>query len=218
VQQALEKGRAEGLEEGRLQGLEQGARQSREAMEQEVATQCEVLAQAAQGLSDLLQDPQQLFAPLKRLALHMAQHIAKHELRTSPTAIDALVQNCLNALDHPIKGAVIVELNPQDKKLLEALVTTRLEGVHLEAVPQLQSGSVRVIANDMVVEDLIENRMEALARGLALVQPTSQRSLTATPSREPVTVLADKVEEENKPVETPSTDPDVNQEAGDVHP
>ena len=218
VQQALEKGRAEGLEEGRLQGLEQGARQSREAMEQEVATQCEVLAQAAQGLSDLLQDPQQLFAPLKRLALHMAQHIAKHELRTSPAAIDALVQNCLNALDHPIKGAVIVELNPQDKKLLEALVTTRLEGVHLEAVPQLQSGSVRVIANDMVVEDLIENRMEALARGLALVQPTSQRSLTATPSREPVTVLADKVEEENKPVEAPSTDPDVNEEAGDVHP
>jgi len=137
-------------------------------MEQEVATQCEVLSQVSEGLHDLLQDPQRFFNPLKRLALNMAQHIAKHELSISPQAIDALVQSCLNELDHPIKGAVIVELNPQDKKLLETLTTASLQGVHLEAVPQLASGSVRVIANDMVVEDLIENRLEALTRSLAL--------------------------------------------------
>jgi hypothetical protein len=84
----------------------------------------------------------------------------------------------LNELDHPIKGAVVVELNPQDKKLLETLTTASLQGVHLEAVPQLASGSVRVIANDMVVEDLIENRLEALARSLALKE--------VTPRAEPV--------------------------------
>ena len=168
VQEASEKGKAQGLEEGIAQGIEQGERQAREAMEQEVATQCEVLSQVAEGLHDLLQDPQRFFNPLKRLALNMAQHIAKHELSISPQAIDALVQNCLNELDHPIKGAVIVELNPQDKKLLETLTTASLQGVHLEAVPQLASGSVRVIANDMVVEDLIENRLEALTRSLAL--------------------------------------------------
>jgi flagellar biosynthesis/type III secretory pathway protein FliH len=122
----------------------------------------------AEGLHDLLKDPQRFFNPLKRLALNMAQHIAKHELSISPQAIDALVQNCLNELDHPIKGAVVVELNPQDKKLLETLTSASLQGVHLEAVPQLASGSVRVIANDMVVEDLIENRLEALTRSLAL--------------------------------------------------
>ena len=168
VQEALEKGKAQGLEEGIAQGILQGERQAREAMEQEVATQCEVLSQVAEGLHDLLQDPQRFFNPLKRLAMHMAQHIAKHELSISPQAIDALVQNCLKELDHPIKGAVIVELNPQDKKLLETLTTANLQGVHLEAVPQLTSGSVRVIANDMVVEDLIENRLEALAKSLAL--------------------------------------------------
>lgn len=168
VQEALAKGKAEGIEEGLARGIEQGERQAREAMEQEVATQCEVLSQVAEGLHDLLQDPQRFFDPLKRLALHMAQHMTKHELSISPQAIDALVQNCLNELDHPIKGAVVVELNPQDKKLLETLTTANLQGVHLEAVPQLASGSVRVIANDMVVEDLIENRLEALARSLAL--------------------------------------------------
>ena len=178
VQEALEKGKAEGLEEGMARGIEQGARQAREAMEQEVATQCEVLSQVAEGLHDLLQDPQRFFNPLKRLALNMAQHIAKHEISISPHAIDALVQNCLNELDHPIKGAVVVELNPQDKKLLETLTAASLQGVHLEAVPQLASGSVRVIANDMVVEDLIENRLEALTRSLALKE--------VTPRAEPV--------------------------------
>ena len=168
VQDALAKGKAEGIEEGLARGMEQGERQAREAMEQEVATRCEVLSQVTEGLHDLLQDPQRFFDPLKRLALHMAQYMTKHELSISPQAIDALVQNCLNELDHPIKGAVVVELNPQDKKLLETLSTANLQGVHLEAVPQLASGSVRVIANDMVVEDLIENRLEALARSLAL--------------------------------------------------
>lgn len=178
VQEALEKGKVEGLEEGIARGIEQGERQAREAMEQEVATQCEVLSQVAEGLHDLLQDPQRFFNPLKRLALNMAQHIAKHEISISPHAIDALVQNCLNELDHPIKGAVVVELNPQDKKLLETLTAASLQGVHLEAVAQLASGSVRVIANDMVVEDLIENRLEALTRSLALKE--------VTPRAEPV--------------------------------
>ena len=178
VQEALEKGKVEGLEEGIARGIEQGERQAREAMEQEVATQCEVLSQVAEGLHDLLQDPQRFFNPLKRLALNMAQHIAKHEISISPHAIDALVQNCLNELDHPIKGAVVVELNPQDKKLLETLTAASLQGVHLEAVAQLASGSVRVIANDMVVEDLIENRLEALTRSLALKE--------VTPRTEPV--------------------------------
>ena len=188
VQKALEEGRAQGLEEGMAKGIEQGERQAREAMEQEVATQCEVLSQVAEGLHDLLQDPQRFFHPLKRLALNMAQQIAKHELSTSPQAIDALVQNCLNELDHPIKGAVIVELNPQDKKLLETLATASLQGVHLEAVPQLTSGSVRVIANDMVVEDLIENRLEALTRGLALKEepPIPHRAVENNQNQEEV--------------------------------
>ena len=208
VQEALEKGKAEGLEEGIARGIEQGERQAREAMEQEVATQCEVLSQVAEGLHDLLQDPQRFFNPLKRLALNMAQHIAKHEISISPHAIDALVQNCLNELDHPIKGAVVVELNPQDKKLLETLTAASLQGVHLEAVPQLASGSVRVIANDMVVEDLIENRLEALTRSLALKE--------VTPRAEPVVETNKNLEMEVQEASTElseETSPEASPEA-----
>jgi len=206
VQEALEKGKAQGLEEGLAQGIEQGERQARESMEQEVATQCEVLSQVAGGLQNLLQDPQQFFNPLKRLALNMAQHIAKYELSISPQAIDALVQNCLNELDHPIKGAVIVELNPQDKKLLETLTTAGLQGVHLEAVSQLASGSVRVIANDMVVEDLIENRLEALARSLALKEIAPRAEPVVQTNKNPETEVQEasiELSEEASPEASP---------------
>ena len=209
VQEALAKGKAEGIEEGLARGIEQGERQAREAMEQEVATQCEVLSQVAEGLHDLLQDPQRFFDPLKRLALHMAQHITKHELSISPQAIDALVQNCLNELDHPIKGAVVVELNPQDKKLLETLSSVNLQGVHLEAVPQLASGSVRVIANDMVVEDLIENRLEALARSLALKEIAPRAEL---PVQEESTEISEALSTEESPEMLPAATPEVLEE------
>ena len=206
VQEALEKGKAQGLEEGISRGIEEGERQAREAMEQEVATQCEVLSQVSEGLHDLLQDPQRFFNPLKRLALNMAQHIAKHEISISPHAIDALVQNCLNELDHPIKGAVVVELNPQDKKLLETLTTASLQGVHLEAVPQLASGSVRVIANDMVVEDLIENRLEALTRSLALKEVTPRTEPVVETNKNPETEVQEasiELSEEASPEASP---------------
>ena len=206
VQEALEKGKVEGLEEGIARGIEQGERQAREAMEQEVATQCEVLSQVAEGLHDLLQDPQRFFNPLKRLALNMAQHIAKHEISISPHAIDALVQNCLNELDHPIKGAVVVELNPQDKKLLETLTAASLQGVYLEAVAQLASGSVRVIANDMVVEDLIENRLEALTRSLALKEVTPRTEPVVETNKNPETEVQEastELSEEASPEASP---------------
>jgi len=215
VQDALAKGKAQGLEEGIAQGIEQGERQAREAMEQEVATQCEVLSQVAEGLHDLLQDPQRFFNPLKRLALNMAQHITKHELRIYPQAIDALVQNCLNELDHPIKGAVVVELNPQDKKLLETLTTTNLQGVHLEAVPQLASGSVRVIANDMVVEDLIENRLEALARSLDLKEVTPRAEPVVKTIKNPATEVQEAPIELSEQASTETSlqaDPEVPEE------
>jgi hypothetical protein len=38
--------------------------------------------------------------------------------------------------------------------------------MRLEAVPDLKIGSVRVMANDTVVEDLVEHRLEGLAKAL----------------------------------------------------
>jgi flagellar biosynthesis/type III secretory pathway protein FliH len=88
------------------------------------------------------------------------------ELQTSSAAIDRLVQRCLDELDHPVHGAVVLELNPQDKERLQAHAGDFTQGIRLEAVHGMQMGSVRVFANDTVVEDLVAHRLEGLARAL----------------------------------------------------
>jgi flagellar biosynthesis/type III secretory pathway protein FliH len=157
---------AEQFERGLAQGIEQGERQAREAMQQEVAAQCAVLSSVTQDLNALLQDPKKFFEPMKRLALHVAEHVVMKELSTSTEAIERLIQRCLDELDHPAQGVVVVELNPQDKERLQAQSSDLVKGMRLDAVKGMKPGSVRLFANDTVVEDLVEHRLEALARSL----------------------------------------------------
>jgi flagellar biosynthesis/type III secretory pathway protein FliH len=133
-------------------------------------------------LNALLQDPKKFFEPLKRLVLHVAEHVVMKELSTSTEAIERLVQRCLDELDHPAKGAVVVELNPQDKERLQAQDSALVAGMRLDAVKGMKPGSVRLFANDTVVEDLVEHRLEALARSLMVdVEDWRAKSALAQP-------------------------------------
>jgi flagellar biosynthesis/type III secretory pathway protein FliH len=171
--------------QGLAQGIAQGERQAREAMQQELAAQCAVLSAVTHDLNALLQDPKKFFEPLKRLALHVAEHVVMKELSTSTEAIERLVQRCLDELDHPAKGAVVVELNPQDKERLQAQDSALVAGMRLDAVQGMKPGSVRVFANDTVVEDLVEHRLEALARSLLVdVEDWRAKSTLAQPEVE----------------------------------
>ena len=188
---------AQGLAQGLEQGIAQGERQAREAMQQEVAAQCAVLSAVTHDLNALLQDPQKFFEPLKRLALHVAEHVVMKELSTSTEAIERLVQRCLDELDHPAKGAVVVELNPQDKERLQAQDSALVAGMRLDAVKGMKPGSVRLFANDTVVEDLVEHRLEALARSLLVdVEDWRAKSALAQPE-----VVAPESESEIEDVE-----------------
>ncbi len=173
---------AEHFAQGLAQGIEQGERQAREAMQQEVAAQCAVLSAVTHDLNALLQDPKKFFEPLKRLALHVAEHVVMKELSTSTEAIERLVQRCLDELDHPAKGAVVIELSPQDKERLQAQDSALVAGMRLDAVKGMKPGSVRLFANDTVVEDLVEHRLEALARSLLVdVEDWRAKSALAQP-------------------------------------
>jgi flagellar biosynthesis/type III secretory pathway protein FliH len=152
--------------EGLAQGIEQGERQARDAMQQEVQAQCTVLANVTQELHALLKDSKAFYEPMKRLAMHLAEQIVKSELKTSTHAIEQLIQHCLNELDHPAQGLVVIELNPEDKARLQAQSPDLIQGMRLEAVQDMQPGSVRLFANDTVIEDLVEHRLDALAESM----------------------------------------------------
>jgi flagellar biosynthesis/type III secretory pathway protein FliH len=172
--QGLEQGKAEGLAQGLAQGLEQGKEEGmaagdakvRAELIEEIAAQRVVFENVSSELGALMADPKKFFEPLKRLAMHIAEQVVVGELQTSSKGIESLVQRCLEELDHPVHGAVVLELNPEDKTRLQTQAGDFIKGMRLEAVPDLKMGSVRVFANDTVVEDLVEHRLEGLAKAL----------------------------------------------------
>nr|WP_315262818.1 FliH/SctL family protein [uncultured Limnohabitans sp.] len=162
----FEQGKAEGLEAGKAQGLAEGEAKARAEAADEMAAQRVLFENVANELGALMADPKKFFEPLKRLALHIAEQVVVGELQTSSKGIERLVQRCLDELDHPVHGAVVLELNPEDKARLQAQGSALIQGMRLEAVSDMQMGSVRVFANDTVVEDLVAHRLEGLARAL----------------------------------------------------
>jgi flagellar biosynthesis/type III secretory pathway protein FliH len=157
------------LDEAFQRGIQQGMAHLHAELDAERVKERELIRHLGIELRSISQDPQRFFEPLKRLSLHLAEQLVRAELQISGQAIQGLIQSCIQQLDHPAQP-IKVSLNPQDMKRLQAMgeaVTAHLE---LEADPQLRPGSVRVRVQDSVVQDLIEHRLEPLARRL-LPQP-----------------------------------------------
>jgi flagellar biosynthesis/type III secretory pathway protein FliH len=157
------------LDESFQRGIQEGQAHVHAQLDAEREKERELIRHLGIELRSISQDPQRFFEPLKRLSLHLAEQLVRAELQISGQAIQGLIQSCIQQLDHPAQP-VKVSLNPQDMKRLQAMgeaVTAHLE---LEADPQLRPGSVRVRVQDSVVQDLIEHRLESLARRL-LPQP-----------------------------------------------
>jgi flagellar biosynthesis/type III secretory pathway protein FliH len=155
------------------QGLTEGQAQMREQLGAELdaerAKERELIRHLGIELRSISQDPQRFFEPLKRLSLHVAEQLVRAELQLSGQAVNGLIQGCIQQLDHPAQP-VQVSLNPQDLQRVKALGQAATENLQLESDAQLRPGSVRVRVQDTVVQDLIEHRLEPLARRL-LAQP-----------------------------------------------
>ena len=189
MQQGQALGHAQGLSEGVAQGEAQAQAESAQALANALAAQKTALTAELQEqlvllgqLHDTLRafsnDPQALFEPVKRLALHISEQLVLAELTLSGQAIERLVQRCLDEIDLHGQSAVTVELNPQDKARLEDLGAEVIKQMQLQAVPGLHPGSVRLVVNDSQIEDLIEHRLQAMANRL-LNQPELWREQSA---------------------------------------
>ena len=152
-------------EEAYQDGLREGMAQVHAEMDAERAKERELIRHLGIELRSISQDPQRFFEPLKRLSLHVAEQLVRAELQLSGHAIQGLIQSCIQQLDHPTQP-VQVSLNPDDLQRVKTLGDAATEHLDLEADHQLRPGSVRVRVQDSVVQDLIEHRLEALARRL----------------------------------------------------
>lgn len=212
--QGREQGHTQGHDEGYAKGLDEGMeigeKRANDTYADELAAQREVLTNAASGLQTLLADSKQFFEPMKRLALHLAEQLVLGELSASPQAMERLVQRCLDELDHPAQGVVVLELHPDDKARLQKHGSEFTRGMRLEAVHDLKPGSVRVFANDTVVEDLVENRLQALVASLQIDEAAwRKQSALLTHDEAKPTVEAEAVD---------FVEPENQVESDDVHP
>lgn len=156
-------------EESYQKGLDAGMAQAKAQLQEERQHERELFRHLSIELRSLSQDPQRFFEPLKKLSLHVAEQLVRGELQVSGHVVDRLIHQCLEQFDHPSDKAV-VSLNPADMERLKAMEQGLTEGLELEPDPHLNMGSVRVRVDDTVVQDLIEHRLEPLARRL-LNQP-----------------------------------------------
>jgi flagellar biosynthesis/type III secretory pathway protein FliH len=176
---------AESLEKFKQEAFEQGVAEGRRLQQEaelEKATQNEADSLAAladkanqllvnieQAVLALKESPAEWNEPLKRLALHLAEQLTLTELSISANGIQNLIDRCIETLDVQSAASVVVELNPTDMALLQNHKAAPGEQTHswrLVADSHLLPGSVRVRADDAVVSDLIEHRLETLAQAL----------------------------------------------------
>ncbi len=173
---------AEAQARGHAQGLEEGRAQALADVEAERAREAELIRHLAIELRALSEDPDRFFEPLRRLALHIAEQLVRGELQAAPQAITQIVRQALAALDPAPGDPVLVCLNPEDVAMLQAASPSFLavDGLKVQADPQLHRGSVRLRMDDTVLEDLVEHRLAALVERL-LVHPGGRGEATAVP-------------------------------------
>ena len=211
------------------EGLAEGQRQVREEWnveQQNKLTSAEsIMTELDAAVRRMMDTPDKLYEPLKRLALHLAEQLVLAELTVSPQAIERLVRRCVDELAAQRQAPITVELNPADLAVLQALPTAttgqtpaNAEGAadkpaapqwpwHLQASDDLLPGSVRASASDAVVSDLIENRLEVLARGLLLDSSRGMAQSAFQPSRMAARMAHDREVVDAQPRMTPAPAP-----------
>jgi flagellar biosynthesis/type III secretory pathway protein FliH len=211
------------------EGLAEGQRQVREEWNAEKhknsSSSESIMIELDAAVRRLIDTPDKLYEPLKRLALHLAEQLVLAELTVSPQAIERLVRRSVDELAPQRQAPITVELNPADLAVLLApppapsgQTPANAEGAadkpaapqwpwHLQASDDLLPGSVRASASDAVVSDLIENRLEVLARGLLLDSSRGMAQSAFQPSRMAARMANDREVVDAQPRMTPAPAP-----------
>lgn len=152
-------------QQGYVQGLKDGMTKALHDLETERAKERELIQTITSELEALKNEATRLHEPLRKLALHIAEQLVRGELSTSAEAVERLVRACLADVNGQEQG-INVSLNPNDLERVRPLLKNNEPALNLQPDMGLLPGSVRVRSNDTVIEDLIENRLEGLARQL----------------------------------------------------
>jgi flagellar biosynthesis/type III secretory pathway protein FliH len=154
-EEEFEAAKRDSYAEGYRVGQEEAQAQLREAKEGFV--------ELTQALRAAQSDMTEFYAPLKKLALHLAEQLVRGELTLSGAAIERLTKEALTDLEQQGEGPIVVRLHPTDLEKFNRQLDGELEGIELRGDRELTQGSVKVSIDDSAIEDLLDNRLNALS-------------------------------------------------------
>jgi flagellar biosynthesis/type III secretory pathway protein FliH len=180
----------------------------RDELQAEVQLVVEDLRDLTQKMAEAAHDTNNFYAPLLKLATHLAEQLVRGELTLSGQAIARLVQTSLEEFDKDPSAPVLVRLNPEDLARIEGHGLSLPGSMTFKPDPTLTSGSVKVQMNGALIEDLIEDRAAALWHSL-----TAQVDAGAPPPSflQNVALVKEAFDEVDSVIET--ADPDDYEDA-----
>jgi flagellar biosynthesis/type III secretory pathway protein FliH len=134
----------------------------RDELQAEVELAAEDLHDLAARMAESARDTDSFYAPLLKLAMHLAEQLVRGELSVSSAAIERLIQTSLDEFGQETTAPILVRLNPQDLARFQKHAPVLPSTMTLKADPGMTQGGVRVQMNGAMVEDLIEDRAERL--------------------------------------------------------
>lgn len=162
-QQAYEEGFAQGKQEGYDKGLAEGQEEIRRRVEQ-----LERLMSALTEPFDELDE--EVIEQTGQLAMSVAQHVIRRELKTEPGQVIAVVREAVNAL--PVSARNIrVQLHPEDAQLVrealslgEADSDNRLWQVVEE--PLISRGGCKVVAENSTIDATVDKQIARISTAI----------------------------------------------------
>ena len=104
----------------------------------------------------------ELYEPLKKLAMAIAVQLVRGELSISSLAIERLIKGGLAQLDDPDDRNISIHVSEFDKTQLENF-SVRFNSSQVKVDTLLSKGSVRLSMVDSIIEDLIETRLSEIS-------------------------------------------------------
>jgi len=163
TQKEIEVRRQQGYDEGFAKGKQEGVVAGQENLNQQAQKLTQVIGQLTQPLADL---DDEVVDELVALAMTIAKHMVRREIKTNPGEIVAVVREAVAVL--PTTSRTIkVYLHPEDAALLKESLSISEQGRwELIDDPSLTRGGCRLETENAELDASIEARLAAVVAEL----------------------------------------------------
>jgi flagellar biosynthesis/type III secretory pathway protein FliH len=151
-------------------------RQEAEEMSAELNIQLrDEFAEFLRAVEDNLVDAQNLFDPLKKLALTLGEQIARTELNHNDESIRRFIERSIAEIEPTQLTALVLHVSTSwYERLQKEPLQSVVQNYEVRVDDKLSIGSIRLTVQDTSIEDLIERRVQQLTEQLFTTSPISE--------------------------------------------